>query len=515
MNIPIFPIFFLVTLLLSGLGFGMPSKVCRESLSRLEGHEFTVGELLSGIVGIQSGHRLNSYSRELRAELRLLADVPYDELLKEPETQLSIVRRILDVLGKPTFEKLVGEQGQPLVHLARQSSPENNPSHDHDPSNMERGFGYQLLAADDPTFFDPTYLARRLATTDAVAPGYPRDRSRSYEVFQRAWDRLAPRARILDMTITGSDANSLLSQILLPHFKQRNPSVKSVRVVSFKGMWGGTKGTSRDFHSLGLGMNFEFLSKSETPYILGSPVTYSLSPSPEEIARLAPIEDLVLKKLRKWVTTAPQSRPIGGVILEPILGPSGVLFYQTSFLLRLRALCDELGIPIIADEILTCGGRTGKFFGFEHYPGFEPDLLTFGKGVIVSGIATYVRTRAAPKSLKRFDFSVSRNTTIQHHPEPLLKAAQILTRIANDNLMKNAQEVGNYFLEALRKRHRDDPNRPIGDSYEPRGVGLLLYLPHDNLPLKTAMRRLLPMLTLSTQDVDQLLDITPTKAAAD
>ena len=71
---------------------------------------------------------------------------------------------------------------------------------------------------------------------------------------------------------------------------------------------------------------------------------------------------------------------VAAIIVEPIQGEGGYIFPQDSFLPRLRELCDKYGILLIADEIQTGIGRTGKWFGIEHWD-VEPDIVCVAKGL--------------------------------------------------------------------------------------------------------------------------------------
>ena len=71
---------------------------------------------------------------------------------------------------------------------------------------------------------------------------------------------------------------------------------------------------------------------------------------------------------------------VAAIIIEPVQGEGGFYVAPKELMVRLRKLCDEHGILLIADEIQSGFGRTGKFFAMEHY-GVEPDLMTAAKSL--------------------------------------------------------------------------------------------------------------------------------------
>lgn len=69
------------------------------------------------------------------------------------------------------------------------------------------------------------------------------------------------------------------------------------------------------------------------------------------------------------------------MFIEPVLGEGGYVPAPPSFLHGLRRICDREKILIVADEVQSGFGRTGKFFGFQHAEDFEPDLIVMAKGM--------------------------------------------------------------------------------------------------------------------------------------
>src|SRR5437016_12257912 len=71
---------------------------------------------------------------------------------------------------------------------------------------------------------------------------------------------------------------------------------------------------------------------------------------------------------------------VAAIIAEPVMGAGGVIVPPATYFPRLREICDRHGILLIADEVITGFGRTGRWFALGHW-GVEPDLVSFAKGV--------------------------------------------------------------------------------------------------------------------------------------
>jgi taurine--2-oxoglutarate transaminase len=95
---------------------------------------------------------------------------------------------------------------------------------------------------------------------------------------------------------------------------------------------------------------------------------------------------------------------IAAVVMEPIPGANGVLLPRDDYWPRMRAACDKHGALLIADEVLTGFGRTGRCFGFEHF-GVEPDMITVAKG-LTAGYAALGAVLVHDKVASHFESQV-------------------------------------------------------------------------------------------------------------
>jgi acetylornithine/N-succinyldiaminopimelate aminotransferase len=154
-----------------------------------------------------------------------------------------------------------------------------------------------------------------------------------------------------------------------------------------------------------------------------------------------------------------------GVMLEPIQGESGVWPAADQFLRELRALTREHGLLLIADEIQTGMGRTGKLFHYEH-AGIEPDIMTLGKGI---GGGVPLAALLATEAASCFEHGDQGGT---FNGNPLMCAAglAVLQTVGASDFLKSVADTG-LFLES--ELQRISARHGLGDI---RGKGLLLAL---------------------------------------
>ena len=165
---------------------------------------------------------------------------------------------------------------------------------------------------------------------------------------------------------------------------------------------------------------------------------------------------------------------IGSIILEPITAGGGVLLPPEGYLPMVSELCKKYGILLHMDEVVCGLGRTGKWFGYQHY-GIQPDIVTMAKGV-ASGYAAISCTVTTEDVFNEFK---------KHPDDPLdyfrdistfggctagpTAAIENMKIIQEENLLENVTNVGNYALEKMRELK--DQFNIIGDV---RGKGLFL-----------------------------------------
>ena len=202
-----------------------------------------------------------------------------------------------------------------------------------------------------------------------------------------------------------------------------------------------------------------------------------------------------------------QGDEIAAVIIEGIQGVGGIKEASKSFLQKIRSLCDEYNAVYIADSVQCGYGRTGLFYSHD-YAGVEADVYTMAKGMgngfPVAGISI------APK-FKPWHGELG--TTFGGNHLACAAALAVLEIMEQENLMKNAEEVGNYLITELKK---------FEQVVEVRGRGLMIgiELPEELADVKKELLfthhiftgeakpnviRLLPALNLTKAHADEFL----------
>lgn len=204
---------------------------------------------------------------------------------------------------------------------------------------------------------------------------------------------------------------------------------------------------------------------------------------------------------------------ISSVIIEGIQGVGGINVASASFLQKIRALCDQYDAVYIADSVQCGYGRSGKFYSHD-FAGVNADIYTMAKGMgngfPVAGISI------APKFQAKY-FMLG--TTFGGNHLACAAALAVLEEIEKNDLLKNAEIIGNYLIEELKK---------LPNIIEVRGKGLMIgiQLPEEFAGVKKNLLfkhkiftgeakpnviRLLPALNITKEQADIFLKAIKTE----
>ncbi|HEX4519792.1 MAG TPA: 4-aminobutyrate--2-oxoglutarate transaminase [Gaiellaceae bacterium] len=175
--------------------------------------------------------------------------------------------------------------------------------------------------------------------------------------------------------------------------------------------------------------------------------------------------DEALAALERALTTMVAAETVAAIVLEPVQGEGGFIVAPPEFVLGVRRICDANGIVLIADEVQTGFGRTGRFFGIEH-TGVEPDLICVAKsianGLPLSGVLGRAEIMDSP-------VVGGVGGTYVGNPVALAAALAVLDVIDEEGLVDRSAAIG----ETIRARMNGWQERwpAIG---EVRGLGAML-----------------------------------------
>jgi len=267
---------------------------------------------------------------------------------------------------------------------------------------------------------------------------------------------LAPIPGPCNVFFTNSGAEAVESALKLARYKTRRP-----RFIAFIGGFHG-----RTMGALALTCSKDTQRKHFSPMM--SEVTHVPYPymyrdrfktgAPKNSAReyLQFLEEEILGRV------APAS-DVAAIIVEPIQGEGGYVVPPDDFLPGLAALCKKHGILLIADEIQSGMGRTGKMFAIEHW-GVKPDIL-----VVAKALASGVPLGACIASEKLMDWPRGAHSTTFGGNPIACAAAMATLDLLEDDLVDNAAKQGAFLIRELKKMQKR--HWSIGDV---RGKGLMI-----------------------------------------
>ena len=175
--------------------------------------------------------------------------------------------------------------------------------------------------------------------------------------------------------------------------------------------------------------------------------------------------DFCLKELKQLLKGQTAPDETAALVIEPVLGEGGYVPPPRRFMQALRELCDHYGILLVADEVQSGFGRTGKWFGFEHF-GIVPDVVAMAKG-LASGLPLSALAASADLMAK-WPPGVHGGT---YGGNAVACAAAVATlRVMHDeHLIESSARMGSILVAGLRRLQEEHP--AIGDV---RGLGLMV-----------------------------------------
>ncbi len=153
------------------------------------------------------------------------------------------------------------------------------------------------------------------------------------------------------------------------------------------------------------------------------------------------------------------------VLIEPVQGEGGVVCASPEYMTAVRKLCDETGAVLIFDEIQTGIGRTGRFFGYEHFD-VTPDIMTLAKAL---GNGLPIGAMLAKDSIAAAFTPGAHASTFGGTPLITAAALEVVGQMEREQVVDHCRQTGQYFksrLEELQKRH--------SVVQDVRGIGLML-----------------------------------------
>jgi predicted acetylornithine/succinylornithine family transaminase len=211
------------------------------------------------------------------------------------------------------------------------------------------------------------------------------------------------------------------------------------------------------------------------------------------------------------------SNEVAAVMVEPIQGEGGINIATKEYLQAIRRLCDENGALVIFDEVTTGIGRTGKWFGYQHYD-VEPDIMTMAKA-LGGGVA--IGAMMAKEEVAASFTPGKHASTFGGNALVCAAAVATIEAIEQENLLENANRLGKYTMDKLQmlmQKHR------IIDSV--RGVGLMIGVQLNSSGkeivdkcLEKGLRinctqgtvlRFMPPMIVTKEQIDQAIDILDT-----
>jgi adenosylmethionine-8-amino-7-oxononanoate aminotransferase len=346
--------------------------------------------------------------------------------------------------------------------LASLIHPQHDPAVQRAGRMWVRGVGAMLTDADGKEYIDGlaglwnvvlghgrrelAEAARQQMETLAYASGYAGSSNpRAVELAERLAQLIYPNINRFFFTSGGAEANETAIKVARSYWKLRGRPAK-------------TKVISRE-----LGYHGTTLAAMSATGIAG--YWPQFEPRVPGFIHVAPLSADALEQaiLREGPDT------VAMFLAEPVIGVGGVIVPPDDYFPRIREICNRHDVLFAADEVITGFGRTGKWFGLEHW-NVAPDIVEFAKA-ITSGYFPFGGVGVSDEIARSLDEAPGpwmHAYTYSAHPVGCAVALRTLQIIDEENLVAEATRKGALLVESLSSRLGDHPH--VG---EIRGKGLM------------------------------------------
>lgn len=229
-------------------------------------------------------------------------------------------------------------------------------------------------------------------------------------------------------------------------------------IISFVGGFHGRTNATMALTSSKAAYRSRYAPLASGIHIAPYPYAYRMGISPEQASKFC------LGELEYMLETQTAPDQVAGILIEPVLGEGGYVVPPEGFLRGLQAIANEHGIMLIADEVQSGFGRTGKWFGHQH-DDVTPDIMVMAKGLAsgfpLSGIASR-------KEIMAKWTPGTHGGTYGGNAVACAAGAATIRAMKDEGMVENAARMGPVLLGGLRDLQEEFPI--IGDV---RGVGLM------------------------------------------
>ncbi len=202
------------------------------------------------------------------------------------------------------------------------------------------------------------------------------------------------------------------------------------------------------------------------PDIIRLPDPYAYR-SPVYRGRTQEEGDAIMADMVEEIVQMEDPKQVAAILIEGYSGTSGIIQPSAVYWNRLREICDQYGILLMVDEVMSGFGRTGEWFGVDHYPDVQPDIMAMAKG-ITSGYVPLGATVVSEAIAEYFgDHVLSTGLTYSAHPLAMAAGVANIEVYRSENLIERSREMGKALRRGLMDLAEKHP--VIGDI---RGAGL-------------------------------------------